>query len=177
MKDYHISKARDPSDLPEWLFEARDRGALGQLRIANVTPEDEFRKSIVPPPRAAPAPPVPALPSKPVDVAPPGIMVSRNNSVAPVRRQPSVGTTRSARVRFAEQVHPRQQRAGMENERPPMQRPAQSAKDSFAMTRTAAVPPVPRRKVKLADVNLNGRRPSAQGLPSGVRPQRSRVVV
>ncbi|KAL6308971.1 hypothetical protein BKA93DRAFT_821812 [Sparassis latifolia] len=33
MKAYHINKARSRSDLPEWLFEERDRGASVKLRI------------------------------------------------------------------------------------------------------------------------------------------------
>lgn len=35
MKTYHINKARTPSDLPEWLFDERDRGVIGGLQIAN----------------------------------------------------------------------------------------------------------------------------------------------
>jgi len=170
MKEYHISKARDPSELPEWLFEERDRGALGRLRIANATPEDELRKSVVPPPR----PPAPA-PFKPIDVAPTGIMVSRNRSARARPQPPPMERTRSARVRFAEQVHPRQMRA--DSNLPPQMPRVPSVADSFAMTRTTAVPPVPRRDGRLPDVNLHGRRPSAQGLPSGVRPQRPRVAV
>ncbi|OBZ75236.1 hypothetical protein A0H81_04392 [Grifola frondosa] len=35
MKAYHIEKARDPADLPEWLFEERERGVTGRFRSAD----------------------------------------------------------------------------------------------------------------------------------------------
>jgi hypothetical protein len=35
MKAYHLDKARDPSDLPPWLFSEQDRRPLGQLRLAS----------------------------------------------------------------------------------------------------------------------------------------------
>lgn len=171
MKDYYISKARETSDLPEWLFEERDRGALGQLRIANATPEDDLRKSMTSP---IPVPSsIPSLPD-PAHVAPTGIMVNRDNDIITLRsRKLSMDRKRSARVRFAEQVHPRR-----EAETDITGRASQktSANDNLGMVRTTAVPPVPRRNVRLADVNVHGRRPSAQGLPSGVRPQRPRVA-
>jgi len=34
MKAYHIEKARDPSDLPEWLFEEHERRPAGRSRFA-----------------------------------------------------------------------------------------------------------------------------------------------
>jgi hypothetical protein len=38
MKAYHIGKARDPSELPDWLFEPHERGAVARRR-----PRDEQR--------------------------------------------------------------------------------------------------------------------------------------
>jgi len=35
MKAYHLDKARDPSDLPSWLFSEQDRRPVGQLRLAS----------------------------------------------------------------------------------------------------------------------------------------------
>ncbi|KAI0831226.1 hypothetical protein BC628DRAFT_1336361 [Trametes gibbosa] len=36
MKEYHIAQARNPSDLPEWLFDERERGVRGhQAAVAN----------------------------------------------------------------------------------------------------------------------------------------------
>jgi len=34
MKSYHLAKARDPSDLPEWLFEAHERRPIGRPRAS-----------------------------------------------------------------------------------------------------------------------------------------------
>ncbi|KAH9901310.1 hypothetical protein C8Q73DRAFT_742891 [Cubamyces lactineus] len=43
MKAYHISKARDPSDLPEWLFDERERGVRSHLTSSNAPPAVEDR--------------------------------------------------------------------------------------------------------------------------------------
>ncbi|KAI0957559.1 hypothetical protein AcW1_005912 [Taiwanofungus camphoratus] len=37
MKAYHIEKARDASDLPDWLFEGRDREVISRLRNASTS--------------------------------------------------------------------------------------------------------------------------------------------
>jgi hypothetical protein len=34
MKAYHLDKARDPRDLPSWLFSEQERRPVGQLRFA-----------------------------------------------------------------------------------------------------------------------------------------------
>lgn len=50
MKAYHIEKARDPSDLPEWLFEEHERRPAGRSRFAarqNSRDDDDFEE---PPP-------------------------------------------------------------------------------------------------------------------------------
>lgn len=35
MKAYHVEKARDPADLPEWLFEEHERRPVGRSRFTN----------------------------------------------------------------------------------------------------------------------------------------------
>lgn len=45
MKAYHIEKARDPSDLPEWLFEEHERRPVGRSRYdtrSNNRREDDY---------------------------------------------------------------------------------------------------------------------------------------
>ncbi|KAH8099472.1 hypothetical protein BXZ70DRAFT_226639 [Cristinia sonorae] len=178
MKEYYINKARDPADLPEWLFEQRDRGALGRLRIANATPEDDdgdLRKPVSVTP--APTQPIPIPrqppPPAPVESSPASIMISRGKDGSFVRTREPVISRKQSRVRFAEQVHPKELR-GRDSDDGVSKKP--SVTDPLAMVRTTAVPPVPRRHPRLPDVNVHGRRPSAQGLPSGVRPQRPRVT-
>lgn len=41
MKTYHINKARTPSDLPEWLFEERERGVVGGVGVVGSDPPEE----------------------------------------------------------------------------------------------------------------------------------------
>ncbi|KAF8201417.1 hypothetical protein BJ912DRAFT_945316 [Pholiota molesta] len=40
MRAYHLSKARNPSELPNWLFSERERGQLGGLLRAEVPSDD-----------------------------------------------------------------------------------------------------------------------------------------
>ncbi|TCD69738.1 hypothetical protein EIP91_006505 [Steccherinum ochraceum] len=144
------SKARTPADLPDWLFEERDRGALGRLRIANATVEDEATSS-----RATPV----------------GIIIKDS--------APSTLSREASRVRFAEQVHPRVLRKSQSTIiRGASQKAAlPSALDPRAMVRTTAIPPVPRVNAALVDADLRGRRPATHGLPSSVRPSRTHVSV
>lgn len=54
MKAYHIEKARDPSNLPEWLFEEHERRPVGRSRFAtrqNSRQEDGYEES-TPAPRS-----------------------------------------------------------------------------------------------------------------------------
>lgn len=54
MKAYHLEKARDPSDLPEWLFEEHERRPVGRSRFAsrqNTRQADGYEES-TPAPRS-----------------------------------------------------------------------------------------------------------------------------
>jgi len=52
MKAYHLEKARDPSDLPEWLFESHERQPVGRSRLASSqhTPQDDSYEESTPTP-------------------------------------------------------------------------------------------------------------------------------
>jgi len=45
MKAYHLQKARDPSDLPEWLFEEHERRPVGRSRFASSGQDDGYEES------------------------------------------------------------------------------------------------------------------------------------
>ncbi|KII88569.1 hypothetical protein PLICRDRAFT_628937 [Plicaturopsis crispa FD-325 SS-3] len=48
MKAYHLEKARDPTDLPEWLFEPHERRPVGRARAAPSRREEEDRSAAAP---------------------------------------------------------------------------------------------------------------------------------
>lgn len=57
MKAYHLEKARDPSDLPEWLFEEHERRPVGRLRFTgkqqdNRRDHEEVSEWEIPAPRS-----------------------------------------------------------------------------------------------------------------------------
>ncbi|KAF8959047.1 hypothetical protein BDZ97DRAFT_1421503 [Flammula alnicola] len=45
MRAYHLSKARTPSDLPDWLFSERERGQLGGLQGSETRSDDDRAKA------------------------------------------------------------------------------------------------------------------------------------
>jgi hypothetical protein len=53
MKAYHIEKARDPSDLPEWLFEEHERRPIGRSQFASrQNSQDDDYEGPTPAPRS-----------------------------------------------------------------------------------------------------------------------------
>ncbi|CAL1704837.1 unnamed protein product [Somion occarium] len=181
MKEYHLTKARDPSDLPDWLFEDRDRGVLGRLKIANATPDDLSRPSSTAtslPPITDPLPTSDRLPSPWETDIRERKTVSRMPSMLNAQQPSRAGT----RVRFVQQVHPRQYPGvvvdegsvigtakGTPSATPISQLPAPREVQTI-LPPQAQVPQV--NKVRLPNVDIRGKRPSARGLPSGVRPNR-----
>lgn len=220
MKQYHISKARDPSDLPEWLFEERDRGVIGRSKVPNATPEDDLSRSATPsmPPvstnvdrlstsRPLPSPwenqsrqtdlvaPVPRLPqnltvpsiprSTPATPAPQSVQSAASSTSGAIPAPTRVGAPLSmlaahlpsnAHVRFAEQIHPRQSPLdGLGGNRAMSERGGSSAgtaPQTAGMTMVRGGSSTPVKGARLPSVDIRGRRPSARGLPSGVRPAR-----
>lgn len=49
MKAYHLEKARDPSDLPPWLFDEHERRSSGRSRFTSRS-QDEYDQQPSPPP-------------------------------------------------------------------------------------------------------------------------------
>ncbi|CDO68350.1 hypothetical protein BN946_scf184799.g77 [Trametes cinnabarina] len=82
MKAYHIQKARNPADLPDWLFDERERGIRSQQAISRPPPAEE---------RAQP-PSGPSQPSRPVTT------VRREEPQPPARtvRGPTLADRRAA---------------------------------------------------------------------------------
>ncbi|KAJ3485670.1 hypothetical protein NLI96_g4799 [Meripilus lineatus] len=229
LKSYHISKARAPSDLPEWLFEEKERKVPGRLRVVNPSPEDNSPV----PPIVLPTPyiPVPAVPPSSQSNSKPSRANStrssqaspspNNESLAPsqpmtrvaqrlqqMREGNTPSTSSTGRVRFKEQIHPRRMAStpnlgeaakygGDHGAVPDM--PTGFVKPISSQTRTngdgrsgqaalivglgnkvtsndfpaAQFPAASRLKGPgLAKVDIRGRRPAANGLPTGVKPVR-----
>ena len=222
MKQYHISKARDPSDLPEWLFEERDRGVIGRLKVMNASPEDDVSRPsstapsgqalsvstnvdrlstsrplpspwenqahstelVAPVPRLARRPTLPSVPrSAPTTPAPRLTSSSSRSVVTPIPTRLGAplsilgGTQQStnARVQFVEQVHPRQSPGDVlglhraVSDRGLGAATGTQPPSGLAMVRGGSSTPVKGARV---GVDIRGKRPSARGLPSGVRPVR-----
>lgn len=194
MKAYHVDKARDANDLPDWLFEGRDREVISRLRgnaPGNVEPAQ------LPIPRQATASPAPArrgrqerIPSG--ETAPSAWQAahSRASSTSSVRSvhasTPSRDAMnrlkelrlakRNARVRFAgddddDEPHASSiRRPPTPGARDPSPEPSGSSRDD-AQPATAIPSTAPRRR---PTVTLTRERSLARvGLPSSVRPQRA----
>lgn len=205
LKEYHIAKARRPSDLPGWLFEERERKATGRLRVMNPSPDDN-----PPTPTISPTPPMPVPAADPSAKSTPSRANSTRssqsdsspNSSSPPTSQPMTRVAQrlqemreggtNGRVRFIEQVHPRRMastpnlreaRALATKEEVP-ELPARAPSppirvvgvgNKVTSTQFPAAQFPSSRRLKgpgLARVDIKGRRPSANGLPSGVRPMR-----
>lgn len=181
MKEYHLSKARDPSDLPTWLFKEEDCRQPGKLNLANGTGTE------------SPAGPKSQSPSSPPVILPilqtgyrsdTADADSRSRSLSRTTKQPQErrGASQS-RVRFVEQVHPRRMASsgnlretarsqGGAEPLPPLPyggRGGQVGQEAVPFPGSDTQSGRPALKAKLASVDLRGRRPSAGGLPSNVR--------
>ncbi|KAI0798072.1 hypothetical protein C8Q75DRAFT_801964 [Abortiporus biennis] len=222
LKEYHISKASQPADLPEWLFEERDR-RVGQRRYGmdvnpSATSPDADRGVITEPPSSSSALSskvmtesslrpsdravmVPIVPPPP----PPSSILNishirqrthsdhvaaddQNNRSRTLTRtagaaSSTVGRDRSrSRVKFAEQIHPRRavshsalREAASKETMPPPRVPPIPVTNRELGIAGVRFPTVGSKdsapKMKPPTVDVRGRRPSARGLPSGVRPQ------
>ncbi|KAI0082706.1 hypothetical protein K474DRAFT_15234 [Panus rudis PR-1116 ss-1] len=164
MKNYYLAKASDPSDLPEWLFEDRDRGVIGSLRVANATPHrDDASVSATQPAEKAEPTKASVVVGKPIiSLAIPsnGARGMEGGNLSSAVSVNSANGRRTPTIRFAEQIHPR--------------------RASPASAVGEVVPDVPkipfpkdgedgRSPGRATLVNVRGKRPSARGLPSGVR--------
>ena len=163
MKAYHISKAGSPADLPDWLFDERERGITSRLR------EDDSLKSV----EEKPVPASQPQPSRARDVPVMPIANYGATRSRPGTPQPQVPLSRAAqrlkemteakrnpRVKFAESVHPR------------YAQPSTTSSTPAVSGQTVPNTETPERRVRpLPKIDLAGRQP--RGLPSGVRPLRT----
>ncbi|KIP09116.1 hypothetical protein PHLGIDRAFT_347111 [Phlebiopsis gigantea 11061_1 CR5-6] len=166
MKAYHIGKARHPSDLPEWLFDERDRGVRSRAVDDSTSNEPLIERASAPKP-------LPTFPSRVTSPAPdnnPRAAYTRRDGDAEstatmsraaqrLREMRDAKATRTPTIRFVDNVHPRHAGRGrqtMEEPAPPM-----------------AIPPLPTTNTPPATPRAVGRRPTAVGLPSSVRPRRT----
>jgi len=196
MKAYHVEKARDAKDLPDWLFEGRDREVIARLRGNSTSmPEQKSEVAIERPATASPAPalqrdaPLVRDSSRPPSAWSPAH--SRASSASSVQ---SVHATvpsrdamhrlkelrvakRNARVRFAddEEVSDKIEHT---IRRPPTPSAADSSRNSSSdMSRTETTPNTPHRRPtvhRTADLERGGSARPRVGLPTNVRPRRDR---
>ncbi|KAI0336454.1 hypothetical protein GY45DRAFT_1238323 [Cubamyces sp. BRFM 1775] len=185
MKAYHISKARDPSDLPEWLFDERERGVRSYQTSSNVPPAVEERA----PERKAAEPSRSRTTTIQWDDTPPPPRIARGPTLADRRAAGGVtgggseehitksiarlralrDAKRNAKVRFGDGDE-----EGRESDEAPFSRDEPPAPVS------APAPESPARPMRMpaplggASTGVRGRQPSMRvGLPSGVRPLRA----
>ena len=173
MKAYHIEKARQPSDLPEWLFNERDRGIRARVSEDDKAAESLTRDVPSVRPSERPAPAAPGRVTSPSPVANIRAMAPRRDADAEssatmsraaqrLKELRDAKATRTPTIRFADSVHPRhagRRKQPEEEERVP---PASAASER----------PLPMNARPLATAGAVGRRPTAVGLPSSVRPRR-----
>ncbi|EKM55393.1 uncharacterized protein PHACADRAFT_255994 [Phanerochaete carnosa HHB-10118-sp] len=167
IKSYHIEKARQPSDLPDWLFSERERGVRAAARSAGSderakqTPaEPKTAKRIATPARAGAG----SIARKEVD-AESAASASRATQKLRELRDAKV-TKRIPTIRFVDTPHPRHAAY-------------KRVDDDTALLESVSSPPLaelpePRLVTNVrpvASLKSVGRRPNAVGLPSSVRPR------
>lgn len=197
MKAYHIEKARDPADLPEWLFDERERGVRGH----QTSPKPHSQEQEAPPSEPAslsrsmttarreemPMPPRiargPTLADRRANENNAGSEEHVTKSMARLRALRDA--KRNAKVRFGGEDEEDSQPAPP----PAPERPERSAARPPAYGASAPIPPsaryapvsreAPERPRGMpaplgAGAPLGGRgRQPRLGLPSGVRPVRA----
>ncbi|KAI0341709.1 hypothetical protein BDW22DRAFT_265823 [Trametopsis cervina] len=169
LKAYHIAQASRPSDLPEWLFDEKERGVSSRLQTGERELDDERREA---PAQERPRPPVPTAPTRaaapiarPEYKKPLADEEDRSTMSRAAQRlkemRDAKALPRKQTIKFADNVHPRRAVQGADRQEPSV---------PPAPVPTTAQHEVARRVVGNGDAS--GRRPPAVGLPSGVRPVR-----
>ncbi|RDX56854.1 hypothetical protein OH76DRAFT_1395994 [Lentinus brumalis] len=190
MKAYHIDKARDPADLPDWLFDERERGvrsyqtsssALEKKSASSARPSD-LSRSNTPTIREEPLPPTrafrgPTLADRKAESASRhASSISGAGSEAHVTKSISRlrelrDAKRNAKVRFGDEAE--------DDGEIPAPRPVPVAPPVVERREPAQrfPPPATPRGMPAplgASLGVRGRQPSMRvGLPSGVRPVRA----
>ena len=165
MKAYHIAQARNPADLPEWLFDEKERGLTSRLSVEERYEEPALRSAPLPePPRSqSTSTPFPTrYNTRNYDVDAEKATMSRAALRLKELRDAKANT--NTRIKFSETPHPRRAAATID----------MNEGTRGEMTRQLSVPAqpasIPRRLT--ANMDDNGKRPLVQGLPGGVRPRR-----
>ncbi|KAI0781015.1 hypothetical protein BD413DRAFT_18045 [Trametes elegans] len=198
MKAYHIEKARDPADLPDWLFDERERGVRTHQPSTSTPGRERERESNAPQPR-------PAGLSRSATTrqreAAPSARIARGPTLADRRGGSASGgggqehvtksiarlralrdAKRSAKVRFNGDEDGDEDAGGQE-QLPPAYAPAPMPLPVSAPAPLSRQVPVARESPMRPRANMppplgalggRGRQPSTRvGLPSGVRPVRA----
>lgn len=175
IKAYHIEKAQQPSDLPEWLFSERERGVRALTRSAE--PDKQVKQAPAVPktveraatPARATTPSVSARPKLAKRVVDEESTASMSRATQKLRElRDAKVAKRTPTIRFVDTPHPRH----AENKR---------SDDGAALIERVASPLVPElpepRLVTnvrpIASLKSVGKRPIAVGLPASVRPKKS----
>ena len=196
MKAYHIDKARDPADLPDWLFDERERGVRShqastgapekqkQRQAAQTPRPSELSRSVTTVRHDEPLPPArtargPTLADRKTerrdaygDVSGPGSDAHVTKSMARLRQLRDA--KRNAKVRFGDDPEEEEGSEAVPPP-PPVAHPVVERREP----RPHRVPPptTPRGMPAAplgASLGVRGRQPSTRmGLPSGVRPVRA----
>ncbi len=191
MKAYHIDKARDPADLPDWLFDERERG-VRSYQTSSSAPEKKkassaprpsdlsrsntpaIREEPLPPPRAFRGPTL--ADRKAESASRHASSISGAGSEAHVTKSISRlrelrDAKRNAKVRFGDEAE--------DDGEIPAPRPVPVAPPVVERREPAQrfPPPATPRGMPAplgASLGVRGRQPSMRvGLPSGVRPVRA----
>lgn len=178
LKAYHIAKAREPSDLPEWLFNERERGVKNVIaRSAEDTLADAVKPTsevpLEPPPRYADisrtASPAPSSASRNILKKDPDAEATETMSRGTQRlKELREAKKRTPTIRFAESVHPRH--VAGDGARATDVRPS-AGRYAFPAA-SGSAPPMPTIARPVTPLRTVGRRPNAVGLPTSVRPRR-----
>ncbi|KAI0374810.1 hypothetical protein BV20DRAFT_1010460 [Pilatotrama ljubarskyi] len=198
MKAYHIEKARDPSDLPEWLFDERERGVRPRQTAAKPSMEEREEREPLPdrpelsrsvttrgreevpaqPPRIARGPTLADQRAGSGDMSGAGSQEHVTKSMARLRALRDA--KRNAKVRFHSDEEDDQTTAANESASfgVPQPGPARAPippSIPVPVSRESPMRPSGRgMPAPLGALGVRGRQPSARmGLPSGVRPLRA----
>ncbi|KAI0695911.1 hypothetical protein BC835DRAFT_1414595 [Cytidiella melzeri] len=164
LKAYHIAKASRPSDLPEWLFDEKERGVASRLAsevARTATSDNSTRDQVTSTPTPSRAPVTNGRPEYKKSYADDEDRVTMSRAALRLKElRDAKAMPRKQTITFADSVHPRRAVA-IETPEPPA---------AQVVSPTTVPPSVVRNGA--GNTDGSGKRPVARGLPSGVRPVR-----
>jgi hypothetical protein len=178
LKAYHIEQARQPSDLPEWLFDERERGVRRTAPSEEHTTAKEVVKEVPMEPRSTARPVDPPRETTPLGrartmlkkAADDDATASMSRATQHLRALRDAKAKRTPTIRFVDTPHPRHAAASAQEKRP-AELPVIDRRYAFPTSRDLE-PPLPTNAVPISSLRSSGRRPTAVGLPTSVRPRR-----